>query len=757
MSYLAILLFLLQIPATMDSSPAPSPDPEGAAIPQKPFQIQTTIVVTGTRTGIDLEKSPASASVITRQDLENADSWMVDQSLRFLSGLHAFRTKGPQDTSMGVSMRGFNGRGVDGARVLVLLDGQPMNSAYDGAVQWGTIPVDEVDRIEVVRGPFSSLYGGNAMGGVVNIMTRPVEHRQADIAAKYGSNRSVLYSASFSDRWWNRLGIRAGYQRLQSGGYPVQGVYATASAAAAIAGPLVTGAIPVLSTTGARRYAVGEQGDNWYNQHALWMRGEYAPAKDSTISFQYLRRRYGYGYKAYRSLLRDAAGNPIDKGTVFFNDNGLYRAALSTGSFLGGPGGGESSLFSAQLLHALSSRSHLRLTAGMSDQPLEYFSTPSASATVAGGSGSTADRPSRSWHGEAQWNWIPSSRHNIVAGVGMRRNSSASSEYSVSNYSDRNSHLLQTAFSSGKDSSQAVFIQDQISVLKRLLLIAGGRYDRWSSMDGKATPYSGAAPISYASRSTDSISGKLSALYEGPGRWVLRAGVGNSFRNPSVYELFRTWRSSSGIVYLSNPELKTETLISWEAGVRKKFGTLADLDAGYFENHVRGLIYRSTDLQLDPTGKTRVFLNAGKSRTRGVEIDLQQNALSWLQLKQTYTWNDAIIVRNDFAPLTVGKQVPYIPRHMASFTAIGSRKQWTGALTGRYVGKLFSSDTNSDIVKGVPGAYDPFFELGGSVSYTFESRLTLSCSADNLLDRRYYQYYRTPGRTITAGLRFKLK
>ncbi len=135
MSCLAILLFLLQIPATMDSSPAPSPDPEGAAIPQKPFQIQTTVVVTGTHTGIDLEKSPASASVITRQDLENADSWMVDQSLRFLPGLHAFRTKGPQDTSMGVSMRGFNGRGVDGARILVLLDGQPMNSAYDGAAE----------------------------------------------------------------------------------------------------------------------------------------------------------------------------------------------------------------------------------------------------------------------------------------------------------------------------------------------------------------------------------------------------------------------------------------------------------------------------------------------------------------------------------------------------------------------------------------------------------------------------------------------
>ncbi len=757
MTYLAVLLFLLQIPAATDQSSTSASDQESAAPLQKPFQIQTTVVVTGTRTETDLEKSPAAASIITRQDLEHTNTRMVDQSLSFLPGVHAFRTKGPQDTSTGVSMRGFNGRGVDGARILVLLDGQPLNSAYDGAVQWTTIPVDEVDRVEVVRGPFSSLYGGNAMGGVVNILTRPVEHRQTDFAAQYGSNRSVLYSATFSDRWWNRLGLRAGYQRLQSGGYPVQGVYASAASAAAITGPLVTGAVPLVSTTGARRYAVGEQGNNWYNQHALWMRGEYAPTKDSTVSFQYMRRRYGYGYKAYRSLLRDEAGNSIDKGTVFFNDNGLYRTTLSTGSFIGGPGGGESSLFSAQLLHALSSRNHLRLTAGMSDQPLEYFSTPSGSATLTGGSGTTADRPGRSWHGEAQWNWTPSSRHNIIAGAAMRRNSSASSEYSISNYAVRNSHLLQTALSSGTDSSQAVFAQDQVMIRKRLLLIAGGRYDRWSSMDGKSTPYSGAAPISHPARNADSFSGKLSALYEGPGRWILRAGIGNSFRNPSVYELFRTWRASSGIVYLSNPELETETLTSWEAGVRKKFGARMDLDAGYFENHVHGLIYRSTDLQIDPSGKTRVFRNAGKSRTRGVEISVQQNALSWLQLKQTYTWNDAIIVRNDSAPLTVGKQAPYVPRHMASLVAIASRKQWTGSLTGRYVGKLFSSDTNSDSVKGVPGAYDPYFELGGSVSYTFEGRLTLTCSADNLLDRRYYQYYRTPGRTVTAGLRFRIK
>ena len=757
MTYLSCLLFLLQLPAAIDQSNDGGSNQSDPAQIKKTFHIQTTVVVTGTRTEIELEKSPASTSIITRRDLDLSNTQLVDQSLSFLPGVYAFRTKGPQDTSSGVSMRGFNGRGVDGSRVLVLLDGQPMNSAYDGAVQWTTLPASEVDRIEVVRGPFSSLYGGNAMGGVVSVMTRPVEHRQLDVLAQYGSHRSVLYSASFSDRWWNRLGLRTGYQRLQNGGYPTQGVFAGASSASAITGPVVTGAIPLISTTGAVRYAVGEQGDNWYNQHAWWARGEYAIGNASSVSFQYMHRKHGYGYKAYRSLLKDSSGNSIDKGTVYFDDGDLRRITLYPGNFIGGPGGGKSNLVSAQLLHAFSPRSHLRVTGGMTDQSSEWFTTPSSSATLTGGPGTTADRPNRSWHGESQWNWIRSNRQNIIVGAAVRRNSSSAAEYELSNYALRDSRLRQTASSSGKDFSQAIFAQDQITISKRLLLIAGGRFDRWSTLDGTAIPYFGSDVISYPSRSANSFSGKLSALYEGPSRWILRAGAGNSFRDPSVYELFRTWRSGSGIVYLSNPDLQTERLTSWEAGVRKKFGTRVDLDAGYFENHIRGLIYRSTDLQLDPSGKTRIFLNAGKSRTRGVEITVQQNALAWLLLRQSYTWNDARIMRNDSAPLTVGRRVPYVPRHIASFVAIASRKQWTGTLAGRYVGKIFSNDANSDTIKGVPGAYDPYFELGGSLGYAFERHVTLTCSVDNLLNRVYYEYYRTPGRTISAGLRFNLK
>jgi iron complex outermembrane receptor protein len=94
---------------------------------------------------------------------------------------------------------------------------------------------------------------------------------------------------------------------------------------------------------------------------------------------------------------------------------------------------------------------------------------------------------------------------------------------------------------------------------------------------------------------------------------------------------------------------------------------------------------------------------------------------------------------------------------MASLAAIARYKRGNGSIAARYVGRVFSNDMNTDTIKGVPGAYDPYFVLSGSLGYEFESHVTLVLSADNLLDRRYYEYYRMPGRTWSAGLRFRLR
>ena len=91
-----------------------------------------------------------------------------DQAVNTLPGVFDTRGKGLTDTLSSINLRGMPGQ----ARTLVLLDGMPLNSAYTGNVQFGGLAPEDIRQIEVIRGPFSSLYGGYAMGGVVNILTK---------------------------------------------------------------------------------------------------------------------------------------------------------------------------------------------------------------------------------------------------------------------------------------------------------------------------------------------------------------------------------------------------------------------------------------------------------------------------------------------------------------------------------------------------------------------------------------------------------
>lgn len=93
---------------------------------------------------------------------------------------------------------------------------------------------------------------------------------------------------------------------------------------------------------------------------------------------------------------------------------------------------------------------------------------------------------------------------------------------------------------------------------------------------------------------------------------------------------------------------------------------------------------------------------------------------------------------------------------MASGQLLGSRGKWAGSLSGHYTGILFSTDTNTDIVKGVPGSYSPYFAMDGSVSYAINAKVQPYISSENLLNRRYYTFYLSPGRTVFGGIRFRL-
>ncbi|MDG2335049.1 MAG: TonB-dependent receptor [Myxococcota bacterium] len=143
------------------------------------------IVVTATRYPKQLDSIPAYVSVITADEISNSMARTIPDLLRTEVGLHVTDITGNR-ASYTVDIRGFGETAA--LNTLVLVDGRRINSADLSGTDWTTIPLDRVDRIEVVRGARSSvIYGDNASGGVINILTRQGQEFQAGLAVDVGS------------------------------------------------------------------------------------------------------------------------------------------------------------------------------------------------------------------------------------------------------------------------------------------------------------------------------------------------------------------------------------------------------------------------------------------------------------------------------------------------------------------------------------------------------------------------------------------
>ncbi len=160
------------------------------------------MVVTATRTAEPLKDVPGRVEVITKEDLKEMPVQTVDQALSYISGVNVQRSYGLTSHSTTVSLRGV---GSQQGRTLVLVDGVPQNSADMGSVNWNMINLEDIKRIEILKGPAAAVYGSNAMGGVINIITeKPTRRFQGSASASYGTNedwdlRAVAAGRAFEE------------------------------------------------------------------------------------------------------------------------------------------------------------------------------------------------------------------------------------------------------------------------------------------------------------------------------------------------------------------------------------------------------------------------------------------------------------------------------------------------------------------------------------------------------------------------------
>ncbi|MBD3288728.1 TonB-dependent receptor plug domain-containing protein, partial [candidate division KSB1 bacterium] len=158
LSFLPILCFL-------GKAYGQEPDLSDLSIPE----LMELEVVTASRKSVKVSDVSAAISVITADDIRNAGARTVPEALRLVPGLQVARIDA---NKWAISCRGFNG--VFANKLLVLINGRSVYTPLFSGVFWDSqnIPLNEIDRIEVIRGPGASLWGSNAVNGIINIITR---------------------------------------------------------------------------------------------------------------------------------------------------------------------------------------------------------------------------------------------------------------------------------------------------------------------------------------------------------------------------------------------------------------------------------------------------------------------------------------------------------------------------------------------------------------------------------------------------------
>lgn len=184
---LAVLIALAAGVFPLQRSAAAPPEESKVSAPHQPPPVRA--VVTATKRPVPIEKVSRFVTVITREEIQRQRAVFVSDVLRALPGVTVMQS-GPQGRNVGTFIRGLNSN-----HALFLVDGAQVNSPTTGSFDVTSITVDNVERIEVLRGPQSVLYGADAMGGVINVVTREGrEGLRAEGRFEYGSHETFFES-----------------------------------------------------------------------------------------------------------------------------------------------------------------------------------------------------------------------------------------------------------------------------------------------------------------------------------------------------------------------------------------------------------------------------------------------------------------------------------------------------------------------------------------------------------------------------------
>lgn len=535
------------------------------------------VVVTATRTQEEVKAVPQTVEVITKEDIEQLGATDVYSALRLAANVDV--------TSAGMAGHNVMIRGMSTNHTLILIDGKRFagedTSATQNVYALGRLSLSNIERIEIVRGSASAQYGSDALGGVINIITKKSKEPSVMVGISTGSEAINNY-----------YHIDFGKQGNFSSTFDMRFSDVRKNMQAGDEGSNYYGPIQDFNFAGTWDLGNDKEIDltlGYYNEHTkadyadkYTSTGVFQTSKDKKEWYDYRRYDYSLGYSGKTDnsdyMIRTFYSR-LDKENNLYNYRNNFPGLME--NILGSMYPKYDWDKSTYTLWGIEGKNTVQL----SDNHLLTFG------------------------GEYRQNKVEGTRlsdgGDNVHQVSQSGNGIVSNKY----YSDK------------EINTWAGYIQDEWQVNDKLLVIPSMRYDHDSSFGGEVTP-------------------KIGATYFISDNSRIKANWGKGFKAPTISELYMAMHRAMGgqtVNVYGNPDLKPEKSTSWdisfEAEKDNNFGKLT-----YFNNDVKNLI---TTKQIGSSYYDQRYINVDEAEIDGVEMEIGRNLDDKWTIKATSNWLDA--------------------------------------------------------------------------------------------------------------------
>ena len=647
------------------------------------------------------EKAPLATettitTVVTAEEIKAANSHTVAEALSFVPGISVFTgTKNEPN----VSIRGF----FDQRRILVLIDGVPYYETKEGKLDLNQFSTDNVAKIEVTKGAASVLYGANAMGGVINIVTKKAASAKPFFEVNLEGGQVDYHKESISHGMkTGKFNYWLNYEHRQQHGWRMSGDYEPKLA-------------KITKKPGGTSYAITEDGgtreQSDYTSDSIWAKFGIEPSEGSEyfVNFHYIQKEKG--------MPPSTTGG--DKGITVFPNKPAFSQFFrfpeynDWGLDLSGQQKVTDRLsFKGKLYY----HNHTDELVSYSDQTYEQeIATSRYEDYLAGGFLMAEYKP-------VDWN-----------------TARASFNYRGDSHKQRDDAYL--PFEDYFSYTGSVGLEDEIHFSKQFSLVAGVSYDWFDVTEAHENNTDKAGKLTSQDKlatpdTKNSVNPMIGINYLFADSTKLFASVGQKTRFPTLSQLYS---GTSG-----NQDLEAEKAVNYTAGVSRSFSKYAWGEFALFYHDISDYIMRPSNI--DP------YRNVGDIRMYGVEINTEFYPLDALVLKLGYTYNDAA----DKSDNRVTEHVAYVPEHTfnmgVQYTVpyIKTRLNLNGVAMSNVYCQLPTPSSPADREIQIAG----YFVLNGRLTQKVTKNIEVYLAFNNLFDTNYEleNGYPTMGRNILGGI-----